>query len=608
MQVVLSGESLKAFLKNLGNMLRVGERVEITVLKRKGKNTYLVEIKGNIFEALFSKDVKSKAVVAQVKTIKPEVVFKGIEQDVEIKLVPFKKQNLGQSIGKSEKLDEQRFVILLKSGKGKVNSEFSKGEIITAEIVSKKSGNRYVLSIKGSPFEALSMVEGLDKGDKIVLFVESVKPDVVLKIVGGGSEFIEFIPSSKGFKGSEKFVVGKDDFGELLMKLEQIPAKLEEAFENKNFKEVFKVARNNSIVLEKFLEPFETLKKAVEFVLERLTSKEATEKALFTKESIVDFGGAKIQGANDGEAPKDLNFMVKSIYKEAGEFSKNEISGVVRLILEEKEPKPPTIIRFIQAVVESMDRKDLGDIFGVLKTDKIETDLERSLSLLLPVVIQAGNGVKRDVEMVSATKGLTAILERVAEQVDSILRSGKSLSDSLLRLSLFAKEGKKKNFKSLKDVAIEKIIEFSKILREINEKSSSRVDVDAIKNILKHTHSKFAESNIFIQIPVVLKSGEETIFVKFEKEDDGKNKTHNRRKFRIKIASNSERIGFFQIDGVYADGKVVCSVGFERSDALRNFKSKIDNLKLSLGDNVSLDTYLIKKLPRLVRKQLDIKT
>ncbi len=609
MQVILNGESLKAFMKNLSNILRVGERVEITVLKKNGKNSYLVEIKGNIFEAFFSKDIDNKTLVAHVKLLRPHLVLKSEKDDIEIKLVPFGKRELKQAVEKSEKLNKQRFILEFKNEKEKNNSHFSKGEVIRAEVAIRKPNGRYILRMRGSLFEALSRAEGLKKGDKIVLLVERVNPDIVLKMVDA-DDSIEFLPASKVFKGSEGFLIAKDEHNEFLLKLEQSVNKLGRAFENDNLKEVVEAVRSSSTRIEKFLEPFDTLKRAVVFALKRLTPKDTISNFEFAETSVLGKVEEKMGVSREKEVAllKNLENGFEPIYKDMDAKPENETLNFDKPFSKWIKPKPEIIAKIIQAVIKSADEQDLIENFGTSRIEKIESDLKSSLSLILPIIASSGNNVKDSTEVLSENKSFIGMLERIAEQVDLILKSGKTFNDSLLRLVAVSEGSKKSEIKALENLVKEKGAEFSKVLKEISTKSASGIDVDTIKNAIKHAHGKFAEPSLFIQIPLILNNREENIFVRGKKENEGGNNSHTKKRFSVKIVSNSKKVGFFQIDALYLDGKIACSVGFEKENVLESFKNRIDDLKVSLGSNVSLDIYLIKKAPKIVKKQLDIKT
>ena len=234
----------------------------------------------------------------------------------------------------------------------------------------------------------------------------------------------------------------------------------------------------------------------------------------------------------------------------------------------------------------------------VLKIVEPEEDVINFIKHNQPIIIEDKNELIKQVlvslkEALSAGDRLKAIVQ--ITKLAGVIRSDelqsliKELEGKLVKQRQFDKDG------------IRKLIdELSK-----NNKNSQGTLSHLIKDGLKSiTYKQPTSENLFFQIPFVINSKQEEIYIK--KESKSKGDQSSGKSFKITIIWKHRKLGTIQIDGIYTNGSVSCNVFFKNASTLDMFLEKEGELKnLLKGVNLSLN--LMKREPIFNYKRLNIK-
>ncbi len=193
--------------------------------------------------------------------------------------------------------------------------------------------------------------------------------------------------------------------------------------------------------------------------------------------------------------------------------------------------------------------------------------------------------VERD-DRLKAVKQITKLSSTTkSNKLSSMI---KNLEEKLIKERTFDKEG------------LENLIgELSK-----NEKGKDKEKLaHLLKEGLKNLTTQQTESeNLFVQIPLIINSKQEEIYIK----KDSKKEAKTEKSFKITMIWKHKKYGTIQIDGLYTKGTISCNLFFSKESAYELFLSKEGELKTILnGINLSLN--LMKKQPIFNQKHINIK-
>ncbi|AEA34240.1 hypothetical protein [Hippea maritima] len=144
-----------------------------------------------------------------------------------------------------------------------------------------------------------------------------------------------------------------------------------------------------------------------------------------------------------------------------------------------------------------------------------------------------------------------------------------------------------------------------KLEQNIN-KTETHKDLEKLSHIIKEVIKQIKienPNNLFMQIPLIKDQKTHHLYIKNEKN----NTKQNKKSFKITVASNSQRFGFFQIDALEIEGRISIKLSFESKNSFEIFSNKLEDIKRILAKNVSLSIEMLDKRPIFRPKKLNIK-
>ncbi len=546
MEITNIGINAKSELKNIKSLLRVGEIIEVSVVSEKGENIYLLRLKGNLFEGLTTKALKQDILNAKVLKTQPEIVMESQDdKTLTIKLTSF----VGKPVHSSRKIktdNVKNIVVKTIDNKNRAKIIFQKGDILQAEIVSKKSPDTYILKIDKALFEALTESDIRENTNKLTLVVEKVKPDIVLRVVNRNSEMIEYI------KSPEKTIIqNTETVTDILV---ETINNIEKASESNDKKALVINTQKALNVLKSMEETSDRLKSTMEHIKSALKTSDAKQyiNNVFKEENI------------KGNAP------FNAVLEFAKEF--------------EAEIATKNMNINISALGKDIDK--LSSVFNGFA--------------------QALNGYAKQNGM-SNQGFLIGFLNGLSEELDKIFKNSFEIEARIQNIQEAALSGKLQDIKEYVIKAKELLSSTMPQNKALENKTDSQKVFEGIKNAIQQAKLPPSLGNLFLQIPLVIGNKEWRIYVNKEKEQENNSESNNKKSFRIKLISDTGKNGVFQIDGIYSDGEITCTVGFEKESQLKLFNKNIEQLKESLGNKVTLSTFLLKPKPVIIPKKLNIK-
>ncbi len=232
----------------------------------------------------------------------------------------------------------------------------------------------------------------------------------------------------------------------------------------------------------------------------------------------------------------------------------------------------------------------------VLKIVEPEEDVINFIKYNQPIIIEDKNELIKQAtntlkEALSTDDRLKAIVQitKLAGIVNSegLENLIKELEDKLIKQRQFDRD------------SIEKLIDELSKNKENSQKTLTHLIKDGLKNIM---YKQSSSENLFFQIPFVINSKQEEIYIKKESKGDQR----SGKSFKITLIWKHKRLGTIQIDGIYTNGSISCNVFFGNPSTLNMFLDKEGELKnLLKGVNLSLN--LMKREPIFNYKRLNIK-
>ena len=232
----------------------------------------------------------------------------------------------------------------------------------------------------------------------------------------------------------------------------------------------------------------------------------------------------------------------------------------------------------------------------VLKIVEPEEDVINFVKYNQPIIIEDKNELIKQAintlkEALSTGDRLKAIVQITklagivkSEGLENLI---KELEDKLVKQRQFDKDG------------IERLVDELSKNNENSQKTLAHLIKDGLKSI---TYKQPTNENLFFQIPFVINSKQEEIYVKKESKGDRR----SGKSFKITLIWKHKKLGTIQIDGIYTNGSVACNVFFKNESTLNMFLEKERELKNQLkGVNLSLN--LMKREPIFNYKRLNIK-
>jgi len=588
MQISGIGISTKSELKNIKSLFRVGEIIEVKIVAKKGETLYLLEAKGNVFEGVANKEAGSSTLKATVQSVQPEVIM--VSQDdkgnLEIKLTSFLGK-AGRFNPDSPKQDVKNIVINRLKTSDRAVVLFKKGSLLKAEVLGKGSGNAYMLKIDKAVFEAFAKLDMENIGSKLTLLVEKVKPNIVLRVVGKDADVIEYV------KGSVSAAVGngKSEASIIFDLLSDI-------------KKAISVSDKKSVLVntQKMLGVIENLKQAV------INIKKDTETLRYNiqKESLLDSSefssiSKNINNTLKGDAQSELQVQRKN-FDTANKLNTTHIDYAENAdkTTIDRKTDISAILRLINEAVSNRG-KDMSSLQGMVE------NFGKKIDKILPLINSVGisfSGLQKQEN--SLQDGLIlGFLKELEEGLDKVLNGVIGFENDV---KILEKTVLSSRFHKAKELAV-KMREFvQNELLDGGEKTDANRDtvklVDNIKNILQQIKPPLTTGSLFVQIPVFIGKKESKIYV----DKQQKSKTGSGKKsYKIKIVSEYDSKGVFQIEGIYFDGNISCKVGFDKKERLEMFEKGLKALSDSLGKNIAVSTFLIKSRPVIIQKKLNIK-
>lgn len=166
-------------LKNIKNILRVGQIVEATIVEKKGNLKYTVNIKNNLFEAQSNIPITTSKLKLMVKQITPQIVLKIVEPEEDI--INFIKHNQPIIIEDKNELIKQAINTL-------------------KEALSRDDRLKAIVQI--------TKLSGIVDSDELKIFVKKLEEKLIKQRIfdkDGIEKLIDTL-SSKEYKNSKKFV------------------------------------------------------------------------------------------------------------------------------------------------------------------------------------------------------------------------------------------------------------------------------------------------------------------------------------------------------------------------------------------------------------------
>lgn len=588
MQISGIGISTKSELKNIKSLFRVGEIIEVKIVAKKGETLYLLEAKGNVFEGVANKEAGSSTLKATVQSVQPEVIM--VSQDdkgnLEIKLTSFLGK-AGRFNPDSPKQDVKNIVINRLKTSDRAVVLFKKGSLLKAEVLGKGSGNAYMLKIDKAVFEAFAKLDMENIGSKLTLLVEKVKPNIVLRVVGKDADVIEYV------KGNVSAAVGngKSEASIIFDLLSDI-------------KKAISVSDKKSVLVntQKMLGVIENLKQAV------INIKKDTETLRYNiqKEALLNSSefssiSKNINNTLKGDAQSELQVQRKN-FDTANKLNTTHIDYAENAdkTTIDRKTDISAILRLINEAVSNRG-KDMSSLQGMVE------NFGKKIDKILPLINSVGisfSGLQKQEN--SLQDGLIlGFLKELEEGLDKVLNGVIGFENDV---KILEKTVLSSRFHKAKELAV-KMREFvQNELLDGGEKTDANRDtvklVDNIKNILQQIKPPLTTGSLFVQIPVFIGKKESKIYV----DKQQKSKTGSGKKsYKIKIVSEYDSKGVFQIEGIYFDGNISCKVGFDKKERLEMFEKGLKALSDSLGKNIAVSTFLIKSRPVIIQKKLNIK-
>lgn len=587
MQISGIGLNTKAELKNIKSLFRVGEIIEVKIVAKKGETLYLLEAKGNIFEGVANKEIDSSTLQTEIQSVQPEVVMINRDKDgLEIKLTSF----LGKAKRSDSnilKQDVKNIVINQAKADNKAIVLFEKGSMLKAEILGKGSDNTYILKIGKAVFEALAKLDTQSIGSKLTLLVEKVTPNIVLRVVGRDTDVIEYV------KGGVSVAVesAKSDISIIFDSLSD----MEQALAANDKKSVL-------VNTQKILGVIENLEKVV------VDAKGDVEtlKHTLQKEPLLDGDefsnlSRNIKNLSKGDAQlasqvqrknSDILNRRNSAY---ANYAKNTEAVTVN-----KKTDINILLKLINESVSNTDEK-------AANLQSIIEDFSEKIDKIVPLISSVGasfSGLQKS-ENNPQSNSIFGFLKELEEGLDKVLNGFFRFEDSVKTLE---KSVLGNNFHNTKELAV-KIKEFAqnelfgRVEKTYANRDTDKI-VDNIRNVLQQIKPPQTAGSLFVQIPISIGNKESKIYVDKEQ----KNKSGSTKKsYKIKIVSEYDSKGVFQIEGLYLDGNISCRVGFDNKERLEMFEKGLKELSDSLGKNTAVSTFLIKSKPVIIQKKLNIK-
>ncbi len=580
----------KAELKNIKSLLKVGEIIEVKVISKKGKNLYLLQVKGNMFEGLSTKEIDKGNLNTYVESVGSNIILQSEkDKDLKIRLGAFLKKTK-QSIDYQHNVKHNN--VIIKTGNGTKQSDLllKQGDIVNAKIILKKSPSVYVLKINKATFEAITNIKGLFRDDKLTLFVERVKPEIVLKIIDKNREKIEYVKGS-----GEVFIKSSKSH------LDEVSKALQDLYKAVDLSD----KKSSLAALQKFTNVLKDIKISVENLRDFINmvrsaiSQESIKDANLLEQFVQERSKPKEvrDSVIDDNKPQRQNFKNiqnsdmpenKNIRKMKGVFIKNILEG-----MKTNEP--------LSLLIGRIFNKDIDRILNVDMSD-VKNSAEKLSTFFNMVFLESSY---KNIDN-SHEKGLVhGFFKELSEGLDKIF-------NNIVKMENNATEIEKAIFEFKEQIIKDKILQMNDVLKNNLMKSKERISkkfdtqkiFEDMKDILRQVKPPVNSNNLFVQIPVFINDKKGYIYIKKEKEEYSNN---NKKSFKIRVISDSDSLGIVQIEGLYFDGSVICNVGFDTKNILEKFNSNIEMLENSLGEDVSISTFLIKSKPVILQKRLNIK-
>ncbi len=573
MQIVGVGKEISEKLKNINKLLRIGEKIEVKIISKQGKNLYIVQLKGNLFEGLSNKELNGESLKAKVKSLQPKIIVESETGDIVIDLIPLK-SNDTELTSKIKHALAKGFII--SSDKNKTRLPILKeGETVQIEVTSKKSDGVYYLKIDKSLFEALTKLK-IDQLPKLLTFVvEETEPNIVLRLIKDSLNTIEYL------EGKERILI---DSSITYKNINEITTSIENAIDSEKPETILLNLQNAKDSLNKLVESSVNLKKLLIDMVQT------------TKSGIYKNEDSNTQIRQNKWAKKVISAQKIGAYTHTDNYSSAKTA--LDLPSFQDRTKGQILVDLLKKLLHnSFDENALK--MKNTNIQNIDKDIERIAPIIVNYIKTPLNTVPTNIKELFGT----GFINELIDGLDRIITQSINIRELL--------DGTKHLVAGNKKTDIRKRLQTIKQLIDnelSNHKNSILMDsdklVENVKNILKQTSTTVENLNFFVHIPVITKQRRDDLYVKSEKD---KKRNDGKKSFKITIMTEMGMLGFVEIQGLYLDGNINCRVGFSKQEQLKKFTENIEKLKKILGPKVNLSTFFIQSTPNISHKTLNIK-
>ena len=656
--VTLNG--LKA-ISQIESLFKVGEAVNVNLVSEKSDNRYIVNLKGILFEAHSNEQLRAATLTMVVENIKPAVELKTPDGSISLTLTQIisaaktaKESNKTTEYGKIAQI----FKPLKESSITELLDVLKQGEIVQATIVKRNSNNRLVLNIKGVLFEAVSTAQISPEKRKINLIVEKIRPALILKLLEGSENPVEYVQSKLSIKIEKP----------LRMQLEQLFNNLKQAIQQGDRVRIATTAAKLNSLIEALINAAAKAKEETDSLLSVLTketgqfSPSAKSRAVTSKDNFARSNSlpnrhpseqTAVQHANRGSKGisenRQINLAPQRATSSNGSKQTENITSVTDRTSRpeaykhkgspayppEENKNPPQENRQIRQ--DARVTKQNGSVEKRTLTPKETTPKENevhvSQSITNETKVQNVTGKEQPLIQMGSDKtiqsklktllshiaqlpnvlpqqnqinvfGLAGWLKELSEGLDKLIKNATRVRSHISNIEALSIKGNEK----LSPGTLPQLEQF--MMHLIEQKTPAEKgdiatkSVEFVRDTLKLAKTLQPQSNLFVQIPVFIDDKRLEIYVSTNEE---RGKDNKRKSYRINLLSELPGQGMVKIDALYMDGNIHCNVGFEKKHLLQRFNEKIPEIKEAVGPNVTIDTYMMKTKPVIARKVLNIK-